>query len=307
MSVITPGAFHGSSANSFTAARLRRVIQSISGDREGVIGAGDLLVSATAPAGMRVSVAAGRALVNGDAVARQGAYLEELSQGVEVGPIAPAHPTLARIDLVAMRVFDQDSVANGGGGDASDVAQIVVIAGTPAANPVAPSLPGTAIPLAHVSVAVGTSAIASGAIADVRPFAVIAPTARVRRALASQSVPPGTLQHVLFDFEDEDTNQMWSPASASAIFIRTPGAYMLSASVLWLDGGDTARRFAELLITPGQVSADSRAALAGAQTHQSMSLGHSLAPPTTVQLRVEHNAPTARSLFATLTATRVGA
>src|SRR5688572_13053524 len=107
-------------------------MQTLAGGFEGVLEAGDYAVSADAPPSMRAVVAAGRALVNGDAVVRQGAYLIENDANLFTDYAAAAHATLNRRDLLCLRVYD---ASPDGGSAALDVARLEVIPGTPAGSP----------------------------------------------------------------------------------------------------------------------------------------------------------------------------
>src|SRR5688500_10939193 len=141
-------------------------MQTLAGGFEGVVEAGDYAVSADAPASMRMSVAAGRALVNGDVVARQGAYLIENDAALFTDYAAAAHATLNRRDLVCLRVYD---ASPDGGSAALDVARIELVTGTPAGSPLTPAVPASAIPLAYATVLAGATTITAGGIQDLRP------------------------------------------------------------------------------------------------------------------------------------------
>jgi hypothetical protein len=161
---VQPPLFHGLAGNTYSAARLRRYLQTLLGDAEGVHSYSDLRVTPNSPAAMNVLVAPGRGLVNGDAVARQGAYLLEQASQMTV-PIAANASGNPRIDLVVLR--DYDGAADGGSASA-DKGTIEVVQGTPAGSPTVPSLPAGAIPLAQVAVANGASSIVTANITDLR-------------------------------------------------------------------------------------------------------------------------------------------
>ncbi len=166
MSLVTPPVFHSLVTNEYLAREFRRVVQTLAGDIEGTLGAADLAVSATSPTSMSVNVAAGRALINGDTVARQGAYFAENDGVVVVGPHGAAHATLPRIDLVILRDYD---ASPDGGSAGLDVQRIEIVAGSPNASPVAPALPANAIPLAEVLVGAAVTTITAGNVTDRRP------------------------------------------------------------------------------------------------------------------------------------------
>jgi hypothetical protein len=149
VTLIDPAAFQGAGDNTYTAARLRRVVESLAADREGIILAADLAVTADSPASLRVVVAAGRALVRGDAVTRQGVYLVENDAALFSPFCGAAHATLPRIDLLVLEVLDS---APDGGSAGADLPQLRIVAGTANASPVAPALPASAIALAELRV-----------------------------------------------------------------------------------------------------------------------------------------------------------
>lgn len=162
MTFVTPTPYKTTGV--YLAQADRRVMQTLAGGFEGVVGAGDLAVSADAPASLRVSVAAGRAFVNGDSVARQGAYMIE-NDGALLSPYAAAaHATLPRRDLLVARVYDPSP---DGGGAASDSVVLELVTGTPAASPTTPTTPPNAIPLAYLAINAAATTVSS--IVDMRP------------------------------------------------------------------------------------------------------------------------------------------
>ena len=91
---------------------------------------------------MSVDVAGGRAFVSGTEATYQGVYFAE-NRGSSNIAVAASDPTNPRIDLVVMRV--RDSAYSG----ATDTVAIEVVTGTPAASPVAPTLPDSSLLLAE--------------------------------------------------------------------------------------------------------------------------------------------------------------
>ncbi len=117
-------------------------------------------------AGTTINCSAGVALV---AYPGQGVYRAAFPSSVSPGTYTAAHATLNRIDLVYLRVWDNSVDASG-----LNKADIVYLAGTPSASPVAPTPAGTQIyvPLATItvlSVAAGGTASVSTVV---RPYAV---------------------------------------------------------------------------------------------------------------------------------------
>ncbi|MFF4246214.1 hypothetical protein ACFYY2_17350 [Streptomyces sp. NPDC001822] len=97
-------------------------------------------------AGSVINVSAGVAAVYRSG---QGVYRAALPSSVSPGSVTAAHATLARVDLVYLRIWDTDIDASG-----LRQADPVYLAGTPSSTPVAPTPAGTVIylPLATISV-----------------------------------------------------------------------------------------------------------------------------------------------------------
>ena len=133
---------------------------------EGILGAGSFLVSERgAGTNMTVDVTAGVAVVEGDDQAFQGKYLcrEQAATTGLVITTAPGSGT--RHDLVVLQVQDPNA-----GGPAGDNAVLKVIAGA-TGNSTDPAVPDSALVLARVRVATGTTAITNAMIDDLRPMA----------------------------------------------------------------------------------------------------------------------------------------
>src|SRR5258708_7021173 len=105
----------------------------------GIVGAADLLVSA--PGGMSVSVAAGKAFIAGTEVATQGTYGFTNDAAVALA-VAASDPVNPRHDLVVAQV--RDDAYSGAFHDAL----LAVVAGVAAGVPVDPAVPNNALVLA---------------------------------------------------------------------------------------------------------------------------------------------------------------
>lgn len=123
-------------------------------DQVGVVGANDLKVSA--PGGMNVSIAAGRAFIR-DTTAYQGAY-HVVADSATTRAVSAANATNPRRDLVIAEVTATSW-------------QTRVVAGVAAASPVDPAVPVDAIVLARVTVPAAAAAITTAMIEDLRSFA----------------------------------------------------------------------------------------------------------------------------------------
>lgn len=147
--------------DAYGAAELGLPYRDIMG--EGVVGSGDLLV--TAGTGLKSSVAKGAAWVKGDDDAdRQPAYRVRNDAPVLLQHDA-ADATNPRIDLVVAQV--KDATFSG----VSKLWQLAVVKGTPAATPAAPAVPNNAIALAQVSIPAGSGTL--GTITDKRTLALV--------------------------------------------------------------------------------------------------------------------------------------
>lgn len=136
----------------------------------GVVRSGDLVVSASSPAAMSVSIAAGWAAIVGNYTTNMGTYMV-YNDGATTATIATADATNPRIDLVCVTVSDAAY-----SGSLNTVA-FNVVTGTPAVSPSVPATPTNSIALARVAVGAGVTTIVSGNITDVRTRAqLVEPT-----------------------------------------------------------------------------------------------------------------------------------
>lgn len=121
-------------------------------------GTGDPLKISTS-SGMVLAVNAGIAWVQGTASANAGMYTGCLDTAGTV-TLATSDPTNPRIDNIIMQVTDV--------GTSSSTTVVTPQTGTPAASPVAPTLPANSLLLATVAVGAGVSSITAGNITDKR-------------------------------------------------------------------------------------------------------------------------------------------
>ena len=140
-----------------------RLMTSALAPNQGTILTGDLQVTQRgAGANMSVDVASGRAIIVGDSIANQGNYIVRSDATYNV-PISAASTSNPRIDLIVAQVYDKQA----DGGTLYSWTPTVVT-GTPAASPVAPSLPPSAMALATVSVATNAASVTTTNITDQR-------------------------------------------------------------------------------------------------------------------------------------------
>jgi len=121
-------------------------------------GTGDPLKISTS-SGMTLAVNAGIAWVQGTASANAGMYTGCLDTAGTV-TLATSDPTNPRIDNIIVQVTDV--------GTSSSTTVVTPQTGTPAASPVAPTLPANSLLLATVAVGAGVSSITAGNITDKR-------------------------------------------------------------------------------------------------------------------------------------------
>jgi len=139
----------GSSGTTGIAAR--------AGVRPGV--GSPLLVQAAS--GMNITVNNGFAFVQGSTALDSGIYPVCLDAATTL-TVSTADPSNPRIDNVCLTLVDN--------GDATSTFVVQIQAGTPAASPAAPTLPGNSLLLATIQVNAGASSITAGNITDQRIF-----------------------------------------------------------------------------------------------------------------------------------------
>lgn len=133
--------------------------------RGGVVnGRGNSLATTqTGSPSMAVIVKSGQAFVPGTEGSKQGCYGVQNDADVTLS-IAAAHATLNRIDIVCFKV--QDTAYSG----VTNSSSLVVVTGTPASSPVAPSAPANSITLSQVAVAAAVTSIVNANITDKRTW-----------------------------------------------------------------------------------------------------------------------------------------
>jgi hypothetical protein len=127
----------------------------------GIVGSTSLAVAQNGTPNMSVNVASGWAAIVGTTQTNMGTYIAYNDATVNAA-ITTSNASNPRIDLVCITVSDAFYT-----GTLNQVA-INVVAGTPAASPVAPATPANSIVLAQVAVAAGTSSIVTANITDAR-------------------------------------------------------------------------------------------------------------------------------------------
>lgn len=196
MTAQNPPIFLQTTAAGHPAEDVRRWIATLTRDTPGVIGSGDLAV--TAATGMNVTVAGGRAFISGTQGTYQGSYFAE-NRGTSTLTVSGGHATYTRKDLVVARI--EDAAYSG----ATNAWSLAIIAGTPAASPAEPSAPANSITLAMITVPAGATSIAQVTITD-------------RRVV---SIPPGV---PVFTDSTTRARAIPTPTAGMLTFITAPGA-----------------------------------------------------------------------------------
>jgi len=127
----------------------------------GIINATDLAVTQNSPAGMSVLVASGWAAIVGTTQSNMGTYMA-YNDATTTLTVSTANASNPRIDIVVVTVNDAYYT-----GSLNNVT-FQVIAGTPAASPVAPSTPANSLLLATIAVGAGVTSIVNANITDNR-------------------------------------------------------------------------------------------------------------------------------------------
>lgn len=127
---------------SYTGPRDRELLEAL-WVRQGRVRSGDFTVTATG--GMNIAISSGFAVVDGDHTASEGQYL--CKNDASVSKVLAATNSQPRYDVVIAEVLNDTEY-----GDASDLWQIRVITGTPAASPAKPAIPNSAWEIATIAV-----------------------------------------------------------------------------------------------------------------------------------------------------------
>lgn len=180
-----------------TAAFTAAILPTTAGGAHGVVGGGDLLVTATG--GLNFSIAAGNAVLTGSSSIAQGVYAGIYNDAALAGAVGAHHATLPRKDIIAVRIRDTDEDASG-----SEDCGHVVIAGTAAASPADPAIPANHLVLARANVPATSGAIT---VDDLRTFAsAIGGRLRCR----STTRPTGAALWEGLQIYETDTDLQWT-------------------------------------------------------------------------------------------------
>lgn len=245
MALVTPPNFL--QAGSYGASGWTNYFQALMSGT-GVIGSGDLAVSALGSPNMSVNVAQGQVIMPGtlgstggfptnlnaqttyglpSTFTSQGAY-ESWNNATTNLVISAANPTNPRIDLVCAST--QDAQYSG----SNNQAILQVITGTPAASPSPPSSPANTVVLAQVLVPANATSITTGDITDERPFMSLAPASAVsgRMYPTGQTIlSSGTAAQITSLTTDYARGGV--TIASNTLTVPVAGLYLISAAIQW--------------------------------------------------------------------------
>lgn len=212
-----------------TAAHANSATATTRGGCYGVDATGDLAVTATG--GLNISIAAGRLAGPGTTAVAQGAYVGYNDAAV-ASAVGARNATNPRIDYVAWRVRDTDEDASGAEDDG-----LIIIAGTAAASPVAPTLSagqGTLVILAEILV---PSAANGGPIAITDRRAYLSAIGGTQRCNSTTRPTGAALWKGLFIIELDTGAILWYDGSAWRYEYKPETAYTPTGVLLTVGGG----------------------------------------------------------------------
>jgi hypothetical protein len=122
-----------------------------------------LQVTQTGSPSQAIIVKSGHAVIPGSEGSKQGVYSAMNDADLTLS-VTAAHATLNRIDSVVFKV--QDTAYSG----ATNTSSLVMVDGTPASSPSAPTLPSNSIELARISVLAASTSVVTGSITDRRQY-----------------------------------------------------------------------------------------------------------------------------------------
>lgn len=225
------------------AEPLRQAVASLVPNQGGLVQTGDFSVTQTTTPSLAVSVGVGRVWMPGNNISNlasqtystQGQYFALNDAPVTVS-LTTADATNPRIDLIYVGTVDTQY------GGASNVVKIDKIIGTPAASPVAPTLPAgsNAIALATVTVAANATSILNANITNV---ATSYKTMRAEFVRISQTDnPSGSLwgPGAVFNYLDANNSKNYSSWVAAgpndAIRVTQEGSYLVDWKIVNAQG-----------------------------------------------------------------------
>ena len=155
-------------AGKYTASAERVGIFNTLFDRPGKVRKDDLIVSATSPVSMQVSISPGSVVVAPPKTKfTTGYYIATNTDDYKI-TLPNANVSNTRIDLIVVKVHDSELIAND-----TDNVTIEIVTGTPAPNPIAPTVPDMCTCIATVRVKANTASISNDDIDNINNIASI--------------------------------------------------------------------------------------------------------------------------------------
>lgn len=238
MTEVNPPAYLQVGTAEYTARHDRRMWGFVFEEGVAVLNApNDLYVTEDSTPGMRVKVARGGALVQGDDVQDQGLY-GCYNDGAVVLDVDASHATLDRIDVVVAHVYDTTEDA----GQVGDTWALEVVKGTADANPTEPNIPDSSLKLAVVHVDAAVTSIVNADIDDARTTIQLAAGsanigAKVTKESGSQSISSGSDHAVTWDtvkWDDEAAlggSGLFDPGQSTRLTAQRSGRYRISGCI----------------------------------------------------------------------------
>lgn len=260
---------------------------------------------------MSVDVAAGTAYVANSSYAKDNSITKywrvESDATVNVTVSANASGN-DRIDIACIKVDTGVTPDD----EASNVASIIIVEGTPAASPSVPSTPNDHYKLAEIAVANGASSITNANITDRRNLAGLKALARKTESgfmatlsTADQSIPTGsTATKIQFNTTNHNVGSDYNTSSYQYV-APVEGEYHFSV-VATLDDLDTGEDSVLFLNVSGGDTYTSRT-IAGTTDEiisNALSIDVHLAASTTVTASINHSASTAQALLGVVSSTQ---
>ena len=226
--------------------------------QEGVLNSGndDFKVTETSPASMAVEVKPGQAVVENDSyvyASHTTKYWYVKSDSTETVTISSNTSGNDRIDIIVLKRDNSASPDD----TASNVFDIEVVEGTPAASPSAPATPSDSLKLAEVYVANGASSITNSNITDSRQnlkfnknhINITSGTQAARAYKTStQTIANVTWTAVTWDVEEFDTNGFIDLSSHNTRITIPEDGYYVVGGTIGFDANNTGLRLLTIRI-----------------------------------------------------------
>lgn len=230
-------------------ARDDRLINSLVAEGVFDLGGGAFEVTASSPASMILVVGSGsvgdKAAIEGDEDNLQGIYLAMNSEATSTVEIPAADSTDPRLDLVVLRVQDDDEDSGG-----TDSITLEVVEGTASSSPSAPPVPNSTLLLATVTVSAGATSIAKADIQDDRVPSYFKENfmsgAAVKYEPSDTTVSNTIFTAVIWTSTTfiHDPGGIFS-VSNETVTVNATGLYDLRSSIFW-NPSSTGRRIIEI-------------------------------------------------------------